>query len=264
MINQAKNKYNSPKYRLVVRFTNKDVVCQIVYSKIQGDFTLASAYSHELPHYGITVGLTNWAAAYCTGLLLARRVLSKLGLAEIYQGTLEADGSYAEVEAVEGKPRPFKVFLDVGLARTSTGSRVFAAMKGASDGGVFVPHSETRFPGYDQESKNLDSETLRNYIFGGHVADYMRHLSEEDDEKYRRQFSKFIEAGIGPDDLENLYRTAHQKIRENPIIEKQPKEKPTTKHKSYKKPKLNNKQRKHKAEQKKASFQRQLGMEIEE
>ena len=35
---------------------------------------VCAAYSHELPKYGITVGLTNYAAAYCTGLLVARRV----------------------------------------------------------------------------------------------------------------------------------------------------------------------------------------------
>jgi large subunit ribosomal protein L5e len=32
---QAKNKYNSPKYRLVVRFTNKQVIVQVVYAKLQ-------------------------------------------------------------------------------------------------------------------------------------------------------------------------------------------------------------------------------------
>ena len=35
---------------------------------------VCAAYAHELPRYGIKVGLTNYAAAYCTGLLLARRV----------------------------------------------------------------------------------------------------------------------------------------------------------------------------------------------
>lgn len=34
---QDKNKYNSPKYRLVVRFTNKYVLAQIIYATIQGD-----------------------------------------------------------------------------------------------------------------------------------------------------------------------------------------------------------------------------------
>jgi large subunit ribosomal protein L5e len=51
--------------------------------------------------------------------------------------------------------------LDVGLHRTSTGARVFGAMKGCSDGGLLIPHSESRFPGYDMESKELDAETLR-------------------------------------------------------------------------------------------------------
>lgn len=47
---------------------------QIAYAKIEGDHVVVAAYSHELPKYGIAVGLTNYAAAYCTGLLLARRV----------------------------------------------------------------------------------------------------------------------------------------------------------------------------------------------
>jgi len=41
--------------------------------------------SSELPRYGLKVGLTNYAAAYCTGLLLARRVLAKLGLDKHYE-----------------------------------------------------------------------------------------------------------------------------------------------------------------------------------
>lgn len=47
---------------------------QIAYAKIEGDVIVCAAYSHELPKYGVTVGLTNYAAAYCTGLLLSRRV----------------------------------------------------------------------------------------------------------------------------------------------------------------------------------------------
>lgn len=54
---------------------NKEfLLLQIAYAKIEGDMIVCAAYSHELPKYGITVGLTNYAAAYCTGLLLARRV----------------------------------------------------------------------------------------------------------------------------------------------------------------------------------------------
>ena len=59
---QAKDKYNAPKYRLVVRFSNKYVTVQIVSAKIQGDVVLTHATSRELPRYGIKHGLSNWTA----------------------------------------------------------------------------------------------------------------------------------------------------------------------------------------------------------
>ncbi|KAL7944670.1 hypothetical protein V8C42DRAFT_78393 [Trichoderma barbatum] len=220
LITQAKNKYNAPKYRLVVRFTNKDIVMQIVSSEISGDKVLVAAYAHELKAYGISHGLTNWSAAYATGLLIARRVLTKLGLDKDFVGVEEADGEFTLTEAAEtddGERRPFKAFLDVGLARTSTGARVFGALKGASDGGIFVPHSEKRFPGYDLESKELDSETLRKYIYGGHVAEYMETLADDDEERYSSQFAKYIEDDIEADGLEDLYTEAHKAIREDPF-----------------------------------------------
>lgn len=74
---QDKNKYNTHKYRLIVRFSHKDITCQIAYSTIAGDVIVASAYAHELPKYGLEVGLTNYSAAYAVGLLVARRVLTK-------------------------------------------------------------------------------------------------------------------------------------------------------------------------------------------
>ncbi|KAI9710752.1 MAG: 60S ribosomal protein L5 [Bogoriella megaspora] len=221
LIAQAKNKYNSPKYRLVVRFTNRDIVAQIVTAEIKGDKVFMAAYAHELKRYGITHGLTNWAAAYAVGLLLARRALKKLELDEDFVGVEEPDGEFSLTEAVEideEERRPFKVVLDVGLVRTSTGARVFGAMKGVSDGGIFVPHSENRFPGYDIETKELDSDTLRKYIFGGHVAEYMETLADDDEERYKSQFSGYIDDEIEADGLEELYAEAHKKIREDPFL----------------------------------------------
>ena len=75
------------------------------------------------------VGLTNYAAAYCTGLLLARRLLSKFNLDKLYAGTTEITGDYFCVEDASDGPGAFRCCLDVGLARTSTGAKVFAAMK---------------------------------------------------------------------------------------------------------------------------------------
>ncbi|PAV72780.1 hypothetical protein WR25_15287 [Diploscapter pachys] len=212
---QDKNKYNTPKYRLIVRFTNKDIIAQIAYSKIEGDTVVTSAYAHELPRYGIKVGLTNYAAAYATGLLLARRHLKKLNLDATFKGQEEVNGEYYTVES-EGDRSPFKAVLDVGLVRTTTGAKVFAVMKGAADGGVEVPHSENRFFGYDSESKEYKAEAHRERIFGKHVADYMKALQEEDEDAYKRQFSKFVNAGIGADGLEGMYKNAHAAIRANP------------------------------------------------
>jgi len=229
LVAQAKNKYNAPKYRLVVRFTNKDIIVQIVYPRLQGDFVLAAAHSRELPRYGINHGLTNWTAAYATGLLVARRALTKLGLADKYQGVTEPDGTISLTEAVDDdSPRPFKCYLDVGLKRTSTGSRVFGALKGASDGGLYIPHNEKRFPGYDPESKELDAEVLKKYIFGGHVAEYMESLEEEDDERFKKQFSTYLADGIGSEDIEEIYTNAYAAIREDPTF------KPTDKTKDWK------------------------------
>lgn len=191
---------------------------QIVTSEISGDKVFCAAYAHELKAYGIEHGLTNWAAAYATGLLIARRVLKKLGMDEDFTGVEEADGEYQLTEASESEGRrPFKAFLDVGLHRTSTGARVFAAMKGASDGGILVPHSENRFPGYDIETKELDAETLRKYIFGGHVAEYMETLADDDEERYKSQFQGYIDDEIEADGLEELYQEAHKAIREDPF-----------------------------------------------
>merc|ERR1712070_649606 len=180
LISQAKNKYNAPKYRLVVRFTKKDIICQIITSEISGDKVFAAAYAHELPRYGVTHGLTNWAAAYCTGLLVARRALTKLQIADMFPGVEEADGEYKLTEAAD------------------------------VDG-------EERCPGYDIETKELDADTLRRYIFGGHVAEYMETLADDDEERYKSQFSGYIEDEIEADGLEELYSEAHSQIREDPF-----------------------------------------------
>jgi len=233
LVTQDKTKYNSPKYRLVVRFTNTNVIAQIIYSKIVGDIVLSAAYSHELKRYGIPAGLTNYAGSYATGLLLARRTLQKLKLDRKYLGAVKITGEDFNVSPVESGARPFRALLDVGLARTSTGAKLFAVLKGVTDGGIDVPHSETRFVGYNAESKKLDPAVLRKHIFGGHIADYMRSLKDEDEERYKSQFSQFLKNKITPEGVEALYTNAHKAIRENPSPAPK-KEKPKEKYVSKK------------------------------
>lgn len=253
LIIQEKNKYNTPKYRMIVRFTNKDIICQIAYARIEGDHIICAAYSHELPRYGVKVGLTNYAAAYCTGLLLARRLLKQLKLDEIYQGQTEVDGGDFYNEDVDGKPGAFRCYLDVGLFRTTTGARVFGAMKGAVDGGLDIPHSNKRFPGFD--GNEFNAEVHRNHIFGQHVAEYMRNLEEEDEESFKRQFSQFIKNGVKPDGIEAMYKKAHAAIRSEPASKsKSEKEVPK---KRWNRKKMTPAQRKDRIKQKKASFLKQ-------
>lgn len=220
---QDKNKYNTPKYRLVVRLSNRQVTCQIISAKLEGDFVIAAAYSSELPSYGLpaAIGLTNWSACYATGLLVARRVLTSLNLADTYKGVEEVDGEDYFVEPVDEQPRPFRVVLDIGLHRTTTGARIFGALKGAIDGGLDIPYSSNRFPGSSGNKKeDGDPERVRKYIFGGHVADYMRQLQEENPEKYDSHFSRFKKAGVDADSLEGVYEKVHAAIRANPVHKK--------------------------------------------
>jgi len=216
LVIQDKNKYNTPKYRMIVRTSNTDVCCQIAYARLEGDIVICAAYSHELPRYGVKVGLTNYAAAYCTGLLLARRVLQKFKLDTVYEGNTNVDGTMFYVEDQDDGPGAFRACLDVGLARTSTGAKVFAALKGAVDGGLDIPHSEKRFPGYDSEGKELNADVHRQHIFGLHVAEYMKSLQEEDEEQFKKHFSRFIKNGVTADSMEGMYKKAHAAIRADP------------------------------------------------
>jgi large subunit ribosomal protein L5e len=80
---------------------------------------------------------------------LARRLLNKLGMDKLYPGNTKIDGAAYDVsENPNEERRPFMAYLDVGLARTTIGRKVFAALKGACDGGLYIPHKNTRFPGF--------------------------------------------------------------------------------------------------------------------
>jgi len=222
LIIQDRNKYNTAKYRLVARVTCSRVICQVIYATIKGDRVLCAADSRELKKYGLEAGLTNYAACYATGLLVARRLLHKTGLDKLYAGAKKTDGEDYDVHKdVKGdQRRPFKAVLDVGLIRTTTGNRVFGCLKGACDGGLHVPHSTKRFPGYSKEGnkETYNAKAHRERIFGLHVEKYMKHLKDRK-EGYERQFSKW-DANMkkaGVTSLEKLYTKVHEEIRKNPI-----------------------------------------------
>lgn len=109
--------------RMVVRVTNRQVIIQLVEAGMEGDRTLVAAYSPELREYGYTGSTANTPAAYLTGMLFARKA---------------AAGGYT------------RAVLDIGLHRATTGARVFAALRGAVEAGMEIPHGESILPDDDR------------------------------------------------------------------------------------------------------------------
>lgn len=69
-------------------------------------------------------------------------------------------------------------------------------------------------------------QVLKKHIFGGHVADYMKSLKEEDPERFQRQFSSYIKAGVKAEDIEGRWGKTFAAIRANPAAVKSTKGKP--------------------------------------
>ncbi len=105
--------------RLVVRISNKNVRCQIVSYAEDGDRTTASAISKELSKMGWKGSGSNIPAAYLTGYLCGRKAV---------------------------KAKTEKALLDLGFRDIVKGSKVFAALKGALDAGMNIPHDESVLP----------------------------------------------------------------------------------------------------------------------
>ena len=120
--------------RIVVRRTNKYFILQAVKSNESQDKVLATITSKDLLKNGWDEkkagSLKSVPAGYLTGMLMAK----KLG-----------KGKY---------------IVDLGLARTLKGGRVFAVVKGLIDGGLDIPANEKVFP----SEKRLNGEHLKDDV----------------------------------------------------------------------------------------------------
>ncbi|HEX4920714.1 MAG TPA: 50S ribosomal protein L18 [Candidatus Bathyarchaeia archaeon] len=166
----------SGKPRAVVRLSNKYVTVQISEATATGDLVRASASSKQLSKLGWKGGSGNLSAAYLTGALAARRAVAK--------GVKEA-------------------ILDMGLKGPTKGSKIFAALKGLSDSGLMVPHSDDRLPKMDR-------------INGGHVSSYAKKLAGEQ-ELYRKRFSGYLSRGLKPEDLSGHFEQIRKMVLEAPL-----------------------------------------------
>ena len=121
----------SRKPRMVVRKTSTNIIVQFVTYAPEGDKVLGTAISRELKTLGWKYSTKSTPAAYLTGYLASKRVAGKVS------------------EAV----------LDIGLSGPKKGSKIFAALKGALDGGIKIPHGKEIIPSEDR-------------IKGKHIEDY--------------------------------------------------------------------------------------------
>ncbi|MCD4770798.1 50S ribosomal protein L18 [archaeon] len=110
--------------RIVVRSTNKYFILQVVESVEAQDKVLMTVTSKELLKNGWDKkkagSLKGISAGYLTGILMAK----KLG-----------KGKY---------------IMDLGMARTRKGGRVFAVVAGLIEGGLDIPANDKVFPAEDR------------------------------------------------------------------------------------------------------------------
>ena len=120
----------SEKPRLVIRKTNRFVLVQLVESDNAQDKVIARASSKDLLEKGWPAekigSLKSLPAAYLTGFLLVKKL----------------------------KKKPADIVLDIGLNRSTSNSRLYAAVKGALDAGLKIPHKSEILPSIDRIKSN--------------------------------------------------------------------------------------------------------------
>lgn len=123
--------------RIVVRKTNQYVILQLVESREAQDHILCAVNSKELLKYGWPASskgsLKSAPAAYLTGYAFGCKIK---------------------------KMNVKNVILDIGLAMSTKGSRIYAAVKGLIDSGVEVPCSEDILPKEDR----ISGKHMKNVI----------------------------------------------------------------------------------------------------
>ena len=174
----------------------------------------------------------------------------------MYKGNDKIDGTLYSVQDHIGERRPFKAYLDVGLVRTTTGNRVFGAMKGACDGGLYIPHNVKRFPGHRMEKVEEDAgkkkkkdaaaakakavftaDEHREHIFGIHVQEYYD-LIKGEPQRFKKQFGCW-EKELKGKSFEDYYKAAHKAIKKDPSrAKKDAKKKPPVRKVIQKAPEL--------------------------
>lgn len=118
--------------RLVVRKTNKHIILQVVEYQPDGDKVLCTVSTQHLLKEGWSAPTGNSAAAYLAGLMLAKKCKMDK-----------------------------EVIVDLGLHTHKAGSCIYAAVRGARDGGMNVRASDEVLAGDERLTGEHLSETVR-------------------------------------------------------------------------------------------------------
>ncbi len=159
----------SRKKRVVIRKSNRNIRLQLISSHAEGDKTHLSISSKNLESYQWKGSTNNLPSSYLTGYMFGKKALEK---------------GFKDEELI----------LDMGLNRKFYGSRIFTALKGAVDAGLNINHSEEIFPSDER-------------IQGQHISDYSKQLANDDKDKHKKVFSKYI-----PDKLPDMFNVVKKKI----------------------------------------------------
>jgi len=141
----------SAKIRLIVRKTLNNMILQLVEFHPEGDKVVASAHSNELKKHGWKLSTSNIPAAYLTGVLLGTKAKKK--------GFNEA-------------------ILDMGLNRSTKGSRIYAALKGVVDAGVEIPHSKEVLPDENRIKGKHIEEFIKKSESKREITEVSKHIDE--------------------------------------------------------------------------------------
>lgn len=157
----------SGKPRLVVRKSLKGMYASLVAFHGNGDRILASSSTQELKKLGWDINGGNLPSAYLVGLLLGTKA-KKLRLGE--------------------------AILDLGLYTPIKKSRLYAALAGAVDAGLQVPHSKDVLPDKDRiEGRHIASYAAS--AAGAQFSSYSKkHKPDDVVAKFQEMKSKILNA----------------------------------------------------------------------
>jgi len=124
------------KPRIVIRKSNRYILLQYVESRVAQDKILHTTSSRELLEHGWPKekegSLKSLPACYLAGILFGKKILKE------------------KSEAI----------VDLGLARSTKGSRIYAAIKGIVDSGAKVAHNTKMFP----EEKRIHNDEVKGFF----------------------------------------------------------------------------------------------------